>query len=149
MQAEARVTRLDGDHAIVELTGRSDGGCGRCHEPGGCGGSAVIGQLFGPRRKSFRVPNVIGAAQGEPVFVELGEGALLKVALMVYFLPVVLLVAGAFLGMALVPESSDLAAAAGGAIGLGLAAAAVVRFQSRRWQSFEPVLARRPAPCSR
>lgn len=149
MLADARVTRLDGDYAIVELTGRSGGGCGRCHEPGGCGGSAVIGQLFGPRRTSFRVPNVIGATPGEPVFVELGDGALLKVALMVYLLPVLLLVAGAFLGMALVPVSGDLAAAAGGAIGLALAVAAVVRFQSRRWQTLEPVLARSPASCSR
>ncbi len=147
MQAEARVLRVDGDHAVVELTGRS--GCGRCHETGGCGGSTVIGQMFGPRPKAFRIPNGIGAKPGDAVSVELGEGSLLRVALMAYLLPVLLLVLGAFTSMALFPAAADLAAAVGGAIGFGLAVLAVARFQARRRHSLVPALAYRHVSCSR
>jgi sigma-E factor negative regulatory protein RseC len=149
MQSEARVTRLDGDDAIVELAGPSAGGCGRCHEPGGCGGSSVIGQVFGPRTRSFRIPNVIGVLPGEAVLVELGEGMLWRVAVMAYLLPVMLLVLGAFVAMTLFPAAADLAAAAGGALGFGLAMLAAARFQARRRRSLEPAMLRRPQSCSR
>lgn len=141
MQAEALVTRLDGDHAIVELA-RQGGGCGRCHDQGGCGGSAVMGQVFGPQCTRFRVVNAIGAQPGEAVIVELAEGTLLRVALMVYLLPVLLLAAGAFVGMILAPAGGDLAAALGGGLGLLAAIAVIVRFQAHRRSRIEPVLTR-------
>lgn len=147
MQAEARVLRVDGDHAVVQLAGR--GGCGRCHETGGCGGSTVIGQMFGPRPTDFRIPNGIGAKPGDAVLVELAEGSLLRVALMAYLLPVLLLVLGAFAAMALYPAAADLAAAVGGALGFGLAVLAVARFQARRRHSLVPALVCHRVSCSR
>ena len=45
MDQEAIVARVEGDHAYVEVGGTGGGGCGRCHETGGCQ-SGGLGQLF-------------------------------------------------------------------------------------------------------
>jgi len=143
MEAQAIVRQVEGSDAVIELAGRA-GGCGRCHEPGGCGGSSVIGQVFGPRCSVFRVPNTIDARPGEQVVVELGERDMLRAALMVYFLPILMLVAGAFLGLTLAEAAGDRAAFLGGALGFLAALVAVVRFQARerRRGRLQPVLTR-------
>ena len=144
MEREAVVTRIDGTQAVIEVGAPGGGGCGRCDEPGGCRGS-VLAQAFGPTCTSFRVPNTIQARVGDRVVVRLGERDMLRVALMVYLLPVAALVAGAFLGMTLTPGEGDGAALAGGALGLGAAVAAIAWFQrrERRRGALLPVLARR------
>lgn len=146
MEAQAIVRHVDGSDAVIELAGRS-GGCGRCHEPGGCGGGSVIGQVFGPRCTIFRVPNTIDAKPGDRVVVRLVDGDMLRAALMVYLLPVALLVAGAFLGLALAENAGDGATFLGGALGFLLALVAVVRFQARERGRgrLQPVLRRGPA----
>lgn len=130
MEAQAIVRQVEGSDAVIELASHG-GGCGRCREPGGCGGSSVIGQVFGPRCSVFRVPNTIDAKPGEQVLVRLGDREMLRAALMVYFLPIVMLVAGAFLGLTLAESAGDGAAFLGGALGFVAALVAVVRFQAR------------------
>jgi sigma-E factor negative regulatory protein RseC len=144
METEAIVTRLDGPYAMVELT-RPGGGCGRCQEPGGCGGS-VLGQVFGPGCRAFRLANTINARPGEKVLVRLGEGNMLRVALMVYLVPIVLLVAGAFAGMALADAPGDQAALIGAGFGLffGIVLIALFQARSRRGGRLQPVLTRGP-----
>jgi len=143
MEAQAIVRQVDGPDAVIELAGRG-GGCGHCHEPGGCGGSSIIGQVFGPRCSVFRVPNTIDAKPGEQVLVRLGDRDMLRTALMVYFLPIVMLIAGAFLGLTLAEAAGDRAAILGGALGFLAALVAVVRFQARerRRGRLQPVLTR-------
>ena len=69
IETQATVTALEGDYALVEA---SQGGCGRCHEQGGCGGNNAS-QLFchGPRH--FRVLNPLGVKVGEKVVVGVPE----------------------------------------------------------------------------
>lgn len=143
MEAQAIVRRVDGSEAVIEIA-RHGEGCGRCHAPGGCGGSSVLGQVFGPRCTVFRIPNTIDAKPGEEVLIRLGEGHMLRAALLVYFLPVALLVAGAFFGLALDESMGDGAAFLGGGIGFLLALVFVVRFQARerRLGRLQPVLTR-------
>jgi sigma-E factor negative regulatory protein RseC len=143
MEAQAIVRQVEGSDAVIELASRS-GGCGRCHEPGGCGGSSVVGQVFGPRCSVFRVPNTIDAKPGEQVLVRLGDRDMLRAALMVYFLPIVMLVAGAFLGLTLAENAGDRATFLGGALGFVAALVAVVRFQARERTRgrLQPVLTR-------
>ena len=43
MEQEAIVTRVEGEHAYIEVGGASSG-CGRCHEAGGCQ-SNILGKL--------------------------------------------------------------------------------------------------------
>ncbi|MGB0128232.1 MAG: SoxR reducing system RseC family protein [Rhodocyclaceae bacterium] len=148
METEAVVTRIEGTDVMVELANRS-AGCGRCHEPGGCGGgSNLFGQLFGTRTSVFRVRNSIGAQVGERVLVRLGEREILRTALAAYFLPIVLLVAGAFGGMVLAETPNDSAAFTGGIVGFAAGVLAVTIYQSRARKSgsLQPVLTRR-SPC--
>jgi sigma-E factor negative regulatory protein RseC len=131
MEQEAAVIRVEGDHAYVEVGG-TGGGCGRCHETGGCR-SGIPGQLFRSRRHPFRVANSIGAIAGDRVVVRIREGALLQAALMAYAVPLAFLLGGACAGSALGETGREDAFAALGAL-TGLAAAVLWRltFQSAR-----------------
>lgn len=130
MERDAVVIGVEGADAIVRLD-RGGEGCGRCAEPGGCGGgSSVLGEMFGRRCSVFRIANAIEARPGQPVRLELDERELLKVALMAYLLPVALLVAGAFAATAL--GGGDAGALGGGAAGFGAGLMLLARFRRRR-----------------
>jgi len=139
MDQEAIVTRIDGAHACVEVDG---GGCGHCHETGGCQ-SGILTQLFGNTPRQFRLPNHIGAKPGERVIVRVGEGATWRAAVLTYVLPVLFLLAGAVAGTVL-GGGGDAAAALGALAGFVLA---VLSGQTLRRTRFiavaEPALVRR------
>lgn len=116
MQAFATVLRVDAARAWLKLSD-AGGGCGRCDEPGGCR-SVQITQAFGLPRGEFALPAVAGVQAGDRVVITIPDGAPLQAALASYGLAVVLLLAGAALGSLL--GGSDLAAAVGAGLGLGL-----------------------------
>ncbi len=94
------------------------GGCGRCHEAGGCG-STLLNESLRPRRLNlYRLPNVIDAQPGESVVVEIPDGALLRAAGWSYLFPVLLILLGAELGKA---AGGELASLVGAGLGLALA----------------------------
>ncbi|MCP5254440.1 MAG: SoxR reducing system RseC family protein [Zoogloeaceae bacterium] len=126
IEARAQVVDLRGDRVRVRVdAGR--GGCGRCNEPGGCGG-ARLSELFGPNRNEFEIENTIGALRGEEVVLCIAEDASLKAALVGYGLPVVCVIAGAAVGTALAGSGSQDAWALFGA----LAGVALAMFGGRR-----------------
>lgn len=105
-----RVTGLDGDFALVQVEG---GGCGRCHEAGGCGGQQLT-QMFCSAPRQYRVRNAVGAKPGDRVSILLPAGALGRYATLAYGLPLLGLIAGALLGDSL---GGDAGALCGGAVG--------------------------------
>ncbi|WP_303785505.1 SoxR reducing system RseC family protein [Azovibrio restrictus] len=98
IQAESeqvgRVTGLDGDFALVQVEG---GGCGRCHEAGGCGGQQLT-RMFCSTPRQYRVRNAVGAKPGDLVSIILPAGALGRYATLAYGLPLLGLIVGALLG---------------------------------------------------
>lgn len=106
----AVVRALNGDEALVEV---EQGGCGRCHEAGGCGGQHLT-QMMCSGPKTYRVRNA-GAQVGDQVTVAIAAGAVARGATLAYVTPMLGLIGGAFVGMAL---ASDAGAMAGGALGL-------------------------------
>lgn len=143
MEVEAVVRRIEDRHVLVELT-ENVGSCGRCEAPGGCR-SARLSELFGPSCRSFRLPNTINARPGERVIVRIGEGVMLRTALMVYLLPVLLLLLGAAFGIGLGGASdADGAALIGGAAGAVAALPVIAGYLRRRGRGGElqPSLAR-------
>ncbi len=118
MENHGIVIRLDGDHAIVEIR-PPDGGCGRCHEAGGCGGHLLNDTLRPKKLSLYRLPNGIGAKPGDTVFIDIPEGALLRAALLAYLFPALMLILGAALGKAI--SSHALASLPGSAAGLAAA----------------------------
>jgi len=85
------VSRVENGQAIVEIV-RSVG-CGRCHEPGGCGGVDISAGC----RNSYVLPNTIDARPGDQVLVVVAEGSVLRAVALAYGLPGAGLVAGTVL----------------------------------------------------
>jgi sigma-E factor negative regulatory protein RseC len=134
-----RVVQADiGDaYALVEVIG---GGCGRCHEAGGCGGVHLT-QAFCLSPRRFRVRNEIGAKVGAVVTVALPAGALRSHVTLAYVLPFVGLFVGAFVGNL----AGEVGAVVGAACGLGFAWIWAKRYMTRQAASgktfIEPYIA--------
>lgn len=64
-------------------------GCGRCSEPGGCGGIA-IGQGLCSRKKRFWVADTLGLRLGDTVAVAVPDKVLLRSATAAYLVPLAL-----------------------------------------------------------
>lgn len=90
----AIVRALEGNEAIVEI---ENTGCGRCHEPGGCGGQSIA-HLFGSNERSYRLPNRCAAQVGDRVDLVVERGQLHQTATRLYVLPLLGVLAGAMLG---------------------------------------------------
>lgn len=93
----AIVRELQADSALVEV---EQGGCGRCHEKGGCGGQTLT-QMFCSEPKRYRVANDVGAGVGDHVTVAIAAGSVRQSANLGYVLPLTATIAGALLGMQL------------------------------------------------
>ncbi|NTV10126.1 MAG: SoxR reducing system RseC family protein [Zoogloea sp.] len=131
METNAVVTRTEGRLAWVKLTGQQ-GGCGRCHEPGGCGGVQVT-HVFKKAGEEFRLDNDIHAEPGQAVRVWVSDEAPLRASMLTYGLPLAGLLAGAVAGTLLAPSVAfqDAGGLAGGLGGLLLALLAA-RYSYRR-----------------
>lgn len=134
----AVVRAISGDDVIVEV---EQGGCGRCHEAGGCGGQHLT-QMMCVTPRTFHVRNS-GARVGDHVTVAIASHALARGATMAYIWPLTGLLGGAAIGMAL---AGDLGALAGAASGLVLAWLAVwTKLRVGQQDSgFSPYLVDRP-----
>ena len=120
----AVVRALDGHEALVEV---EQGGCGRCHEKGGCGGQQLT-QMFCSGPKTYRAINDIEAAVGERVTVAIAAGSVRQTANLAYGVPLTASIGGALLGMA---AGGDLGAMLGAGVGL-FVAGFYIRFRARQ-----------------
>jgi sigma-E factor negative regulatory protein RseC len=116
MRVKGVVLRVEEGYAWVDVSIAQ--GCGRCDEPGGCGG-VNIAKPFGSASRSVRVCNDIDARPGEQVAVLVEDGLPLRGAMLVYGFPVIGLMAGAALGTAVASagSSTDLSALVGAVAG--------------------------------
>lgn len=106
----AIVRGLDGREALVEV---EQGGCGRCHEEGGCGGQHLT-QMFCSGARSYRVENIVNAEIGDHVTVAIAAGSVRRSANLAYGLPLLAIIAGALLGMPLAGDVGAILGAGGG-----------------------------------
>lgn len=123
-QCNARVLSIDADHVWVETDPRAVG-CGNCDSPGGCRSGFFSGA---DARRQYRVPNPIDAAVGEEVQLITANGSLLKISLLAYGLPTLLVLLGAAMGQSLY---GDLWAVNGAIIGLLLGLVILRNYQRR------------------
>ena len=118
----AIVRAVDGSLAEVEV---ESGGCGRCHEEGGCGGQQLT-QMFCSGPKTYKVDNALGASIGDRVTVAIAAGSVRRTANLAYGVPLTAVIIGAALGTSM---AGDSAAMLGAALGLVLSLF-YVRFRS-------------------
>jgi len=119
----AKVVGVDGDLATVRV--ESQGGCGRCHEPGGCGGVQLT-QVLCSRNDELTVPNGEHAGVGDDVVVSVSNAALYRGVIAGYCIPLVGLLLGAIIGS--VAIDSDWGAVVFSVLGLAGAWGVVHRF---------------------
>lgn len=100
-ESEAVVTRLEGDHAWVDL----QSGCTTCGAAGGCGLSD------GKGKPQQRLRNEVGAQVGDRVVVSVPDGAVLRAAFYCYLLPVAMVFALAASGMVVANEMGSIVGA--------------------------------------
>lgn len=106
------VTVVDGQYATIRV---DDRGCGRCNEPGGCGGKNIGTLLCG----TSRIVQALNSQQhrvGDRVRVSVLDGSLRYSATYAYGFPLLALLAGALLGSALVGEFGAIAGATAGLV---------------------------------
>lgn len=118
------VRALDGNDALVEV---EQGGCGRCHEEGGCGGQQLT-QMFCSGPKSYRAENSLGARVGDRVVVATAPGSVRRTANLAYGVPLLGAIGGALVGMAF---AGDAGAILGALAGLVIAFAFIRRRTGR------------------
>ena len=116
MENRGVVTRIEGQYAMVEVKPVS-GGCGRCHEVGGCGSNLINESLRPQKLNIYRLPNRIDAKVGDAVMISVPEGAVLRAALLAYLLPLLFLIVGAALGTAAGSDRDALIGAGAGLVG--------------------------------
>lgn len=126
-ETQAIVIALDGEHAIVRA--EQDKGCGRCHEPGGCGGNNLVQMMCASKPQDYRVLNPVAAKVGERVTVAVAEGVISRSAVLMYGFPLFFLFIGAFLGAQF--AGSDVGAVLGGGLGLLVGWFLVVTLQQK------------------
>ena len=130
---------------LARLEFAVNGGCGRCHEEGGCGGVSLAQPLCA-KPKSLLLPDPIGLAVGDTVRVSIPDQLLSRGITRTYVVPLLLFFAGSITGTLLLPKlmpahwqmTQDVAAIAGA--GLGLIAA---WWQLQRSQRKSPMAAPR------
>lgn len=114
---ESNVTRavvrsVNGNEAVIEVEAS---GCGRCDEPGGCGGGRA--KLCSGR--TYRVLNPVGAVAGDRVSVAIADGIIGVTATRAYVVPLLFLFLGALLGRNLAdPSLGEITVIGGAVIGL-------------------------------
>ncbi|MCB1896633.1 MAG: SoxR reducing system RseC family protein [Zoogloeaceae bacterium] len=141
IEVPGEVVAVEQGRALVR-TRSGGGGCGRCHESGGCGG-ARIGSMFRPEQADFWLDNPIQADVGDQVLVCLAEEVSAQAAMLGYLVPVLGIVVGAVIGVIIGGTSGGDGAALAGALGglvLGIAASRLI---GRSRADVQPVL-RRP-----
>lgn len=84
------VRALEDGKALVEI---EQGGCGRCHEEGGCGGQQLT-QMFCSGPRTYEAENKIGASVGDKVVVATPLGSVRKTANLAYGVPLLGMICG-------------------------------------------------------
>ncbi len=118
-----------------------EGGCGRCHEAGGCGGQN-LGRMFAGAPRTYRVDNSLGVAVGERVTIAIAAGSVRRAANLAYGVPLLAAIAGALVGNALLGDPGSI----GGAL---LAFAGALLHVRRRSRGIAGYLAGEPHIVSR
>ena len=129
---------------LVRLEFESSGGCGRCHETGGCGGISLAQPLCSTP-KSIVVSDPIGLSVGNQVRVSIPDGMLSRGITRTYVIPLLLFFIGSLLGASVLPAwlpiqwqvTSDVGAMMGAGIGL-IAAWVQLRLSQRRAPMVSP-----------
>ncbi|MEO8410691.1 MAG: SoxR reducing system RseC family protein [Propionivibrio sp.] len=113
VDAQGVVIAIDGAQAMVRM---DETGCGRCQEPGGCGGQNIA-RMFCSQPRTYRVANPGNAVVGDRVSVVLSSDAVRRSAFLAYGMPLLGLFLGAFGGLLAAGDVGSIVGAGIGVVG--------------------------------
>jgi len=126
-----RVVAVEDEGVWVETIRKTT--CGTCAAQKGCG-HGILNRISDGRRSLVRaLPGKLSPSEcavDDEVSISIPEHVLVRGSLVVYILPLILMLAGAAAGAALVPGSTDLASGMGAVLGFG-AGITLVRWHAR------------------
>lgn len=132
--SRAIVRRVDDGDAWVEAV---DQGCGRCHEPGGCGGyRAMVGG-----KRVVRIANRCHARVDDLVEISVPLGTVSRMATATYVMPLIGLVLGSAVASGVYGAQGDAAGVFGACVG-AIAGLGLSRFLVRRQDFGIPTMVR-------
>lgn len=135
IEARAIVTAIipHATHPLVSLEIERQTACGLCGRTQGCG-NQIWGRLLGHQQSGFYASNQIGAKLGQSVIVAMDEHAVMQAALLLYFVPLVLMLVTAAIGQ--VYFQTNGASIVGAILGLLLTWRLMKGFLAKRPQAF-------------
>lgn len=149
IEQTAVVIRTDGEYALVEAQRQSS--CGSCNAKQGCG-TGMLENSLGRRAMRMTALNQCDAHIGDEVVVAVPEKGFIKSAFFTYFLPLLLMLAGAVLAQQLdwtrTGINEDFAALAGAVAGF-VVALLVLRHYSKKIEKnpqLHPIIIRKAGP---
>lgn len=144
IETEAIIIETNQNIAYVETQRQS--GCGHCDPQKGCA-TSTLSKFFGSKHTFFKALNPVNAIAGDVVVIGVADGAVLKSALALYFMPLIFVLAGAGLGNYLAPaqSSQDIYAMTGAGLGLFVSYIWIKLYTSsvRANKYFQPVVLRK------
>ncbi len=146
IQEEARVVSVEQGAAWVETQRKT--ACQACSVKNGCG-TSVLAKLWPAHINQVRVLDKVGVRHGDRVLIAISDRALVKGSLLVYLLPLLLMFAGAFVGLAWANSftiaDSDIMVSAMALLGLGAGFVWLRRWSRLRGagEEFQPVIVKR------
>lgn len=143
LKEEGVVHKVEDDAVWVQTIRQST--CNACHSRNGCG-QKLINQHFSSKiadiRAKQRVDDLLSLTPGDRVEIGIAEGAIVAASLLVYGVPVLFMVLGAWLGGQFPSAFLNVMASFVG-LGFGVLVARSVSRSRFRPQFFEPVVLRR------
>jgi len=101
IEETATVVEVQRDHVLVEVQRRST--CESCQVKSGCG-TAVLAKVLGKKRSQVLVVRDRELSVGDHLVIGLQEKALVKGSMAVYFVPLILMIFFAILGVAMAKQ---------------------------------------------
>ena len=125
IKEQGTIKKIKRDKAVIRIQQTS--ACASCKSRGSCNVSN--------REMLVEVINNLHAKEGDLVELSVPEGAVLKLSLLVYFMPILALIIGAFAGAAVAGSlrvDSTLASILGGVLCMGIAFYGLRRFEQAK-----------------
>jgi sigma-E factor negative regulatory protein RseC len=120
---EGVIEKIFRHKALIRI--QKSSACAHCDSRGAC-------QVISDREMLIEIANDLQAKVGDHVEISVQEGSLVKLSLLVFFLPIVALVVGAYAGGSLADSleiDSTLSSVLGGALAMGITFFALKRFE--------------------
>lgn len=131
---EATVAAVADGKATVDVS-VLEGGCGRCHEIGGCG-SHNLAQMSCSKSHKAELSNSLGAKVGDRVAIGIDRSTISTLATRFYVVPLLFVMAGAAIGQTLTGHDASVGAVIGAAIGLGICLVLFMSLRAKRNPEF-------------